>query len=68
MKDKELTKMFNLTLKMKDVRNLTKIPTCEKQNKYRKHTSKNTITRTRQYLRGSAIYLHPRSCRDFTIK
>ena len=25
------------------------------------------ITRTRQYLRDSAICLHPRSCRDFTI-
>ena len=33
-----------------------------------KHTSKKTITRTRQYLCGSAICLHPRSCRDFTIK
>ena len=28
---------------------------------------KKIITRTRQYLRGSAICLHPRSCRDFTI-
>ena len=27
-----------------------------------------TITRTRQYLRGSAICLCPQSCRDFTIK
>ena len=36
---------------------LTKIPTCEKQNKQRKHTSKKTITCTRQYLRGSAICL-----------
>ena len=26
-----------------------------------------TITRIRQYLRGSAICLRPRSCRDFTI-
>ena len=25
------------------------------------------ITRTKQYLRGSAICLRPRSCRDFTI-
>ena len=31
------------------------------------HTPKKTITRTRQYLRGSAICLHPRSYRDFTI-
>ena len=29
--------------------------------------SKKTITRTRQYLRGSAICLRPRSCKDFTI-
>ena len=28
---------------------------------------KKTITRTRQYLRDLAIYLRPRSCRDFTI-
>ena len=28
---------------------------------------KKTITRTRKYLRGSAICLCPRSCRDFTI-
>ena len=28
---------------------------------------KKTITRTRQYLRGSAICLRSRSCRDFTI-
>ena len=28
---------------------------------------KKTITCTRQYLRGSAICLRPRSCRDFTI-
>ena len=28
---------------------------------------KKTITRTRQYLRGSPICLRPRSCRDFTI-
>ena len=29
--------------------------------------SKKTITRTRQYLRGSAICLCPKSCKDFTI-
>ena len=29
--------------------------------------AKETITRTRQYLSGSAICLRPRSCRDFTI-
>ena len=28
---------------------------------------KKTITGTRQYLCDLAIYLHPRSCRDFTI-
>ena len=28
---------------------------------------KKTITRTRQYLRGSVICIYPRSCRDFTI-
>ena len=26
-----------------------------------------TITRTREYLRGSAIWLRPRNCRDFII-
>ena len=49
------------------VGNLTKIPTCEKPKKQRKHTSKKSIKRTRQYLCGSAICLHSRSCRDFTI-
>ena len=28
---------------------------------------KKTITRTKQYLRGSAICLRLRSCKDFTI-
>ena len=28
---------------------------------------KKTITRTRQYLRGSTICLRPRNCRDITI-
>ena len=45
-----------------------KFQTCEKQKKKRKQNAKSkTITRTRQYLRGSAICLCPRSCRDFTI-
>ena len=54
-------------LPMAVVGNLTKIPTCEKQNKQKKHTPKKIITRTRQYLRGSAICLRSQSCRDFTI-
>ena len=40
----------------------------KKQRKYtQKKKKKKTITRTRQYLRGSAICLRPWSCRDFTI-
>ena len=31
------------------------------------HVKEKTITRTRQYLRGSVICLRPQSCRDFTI-
>ena len=38
------------------------------RNKSRENTrQRKTITRTRQYLRGSAIFLRPRSCKDFTI-
>ena len=38
------------------------------RNKNRENTHQRKITaRTRQYLRGSAICLRPRSCRDFTI-
>ena len=72
VKDKERKKMRDvMKIQRNDhlsVGNLTKIPTYEKQNKQRKHTPKKTITRTRQYLRGSAICLRPQSCRDFTIK
>ena len=57
-----------LFIKEKCVGNLNKIPSYEKQNKQRKHTPNKTITRTKQYLRGSAICLCLRSCRDFTIK
>ena len=40
----------------------------KKQKNREKHTpKKKTITCTRQYLRGSAICLRPRNCRDFTI-
>ena len=39
------------------------------RNKIEKNTrQRKIITRTRQYLRGSAIYLHPQSCRDFTYQ
>ena len=51
-------------------RELNRIPNpWEKKKIEKKHTlkKKKTITRTRQYLRGSAICLYPRSCRDFTI-
>ena len=38
------------------------------RNKNRENTpQRKTITRTRQYLRGSAICLRPRNCRDITI-
>ena len=38
------------------------------RNKNKENTrQRKTITRTRQYLRGSAICLHPQSCRNFTI-
>ena len=39
------------------------------RNKNRENTRqrKKIITCTRQYLHGSAIYLHSQSCRDFTI-
>ena len=33
----------------------------------KKNAKRKTITRTRQYLRGSAICLRPQSCRDFTV-
>ena len=33
----------------------------------KKNAKRKTITRTRQYLRSSAICLRPQSCRDFTI-
>ena len=39
-----------------------------RNKKIEKNTCKRkTITRTKQYLRGSAICLHPRNCRDITI-
>ena len=45
-----------------------KFQTCEKQkNREKKNAKRKTITRIRQYLRGSAICLRPQSCRDFTI-
>ena len=38
------------------------------RNKIEKtHAKEKLITRTRQYLRGLAICLHQRSCKDFTI-
>ena len=46
--------------------NLNSQPVRNKK-KQRKHMPKKIITRTRKYLRGSAIYLRPRSYRDFTI-
>ena len=45
-----------------------KFQTCEKQkNREKKNIKRKIITRTRQYLRGSAICLRPQSCRDFII-
>ena len=45
-----------------------KFQTCEKQKNREKKTPKEKkITRTRQYLRNSAICLRPQSYRDFTI-
>ena len=38
------------------------------RNKIEKtHAKEKIITRTKQYLCGSVICLHPRSCKDFTI-
>ena len=46
----------------------SKFQTLEKQkNREKKNAKRKTITRTRQYLRDSAICLRPQSCRDFTI-
>ena len=43
-------------------------PMRNKKKKEKTHAKeKKTITRTRQYLRGSIIYLYPRSYRDITI-
>ena len=48
-------------------RELNRIPN-PWETKIRENTrQRKTITCTRQYLRGSAICLHPRSCRDITI-
>ena len=39
------------------------------RNKIKKNAcQRKIITRTRQYLRGSAIYLHSQNCRDFTYQ
>ena len=50
-------------------RELNRIPNLwETKNREKtRKKKKKTITRTRQYLRDSAICLRPRSCRDFTI-
>ena len=42
-------------------------PKRNKKIEKKKNAKRKTITRTRQYLRGSAICLRPQSCRDFTI-
>ena len=48
-------------------RELNRIPN-PWETKIRENTrQRKTISRTRQYLRGSAICLRPRSCRDITI-
>ena len=39
----------------------------KEQRKHMPKKKKKKITHTRQYLRGSAICIHPWSCRDFTI-
>ena len=44
-----------------------KFPICEKQKNRENTRQKKTITCTKQYLRGLAICLYPRSCRNFTI-
>ena len=49
---RELTRNSQLVINRKNREN-----TCQRK----------TITRTRQYLRGSAIFLHPQNCKDFTI-
>ena len=49
-------------------RELSRIPNLWETKKIEKtHAKEKTITRTRQYLRGSAICLRPRSCRDISL-
>ena len=57
----------SLSLDQDTVGNWTEFPTCEKQKNRENTRQRKTITRTRQYLCGSAICLRPWSCRDFTI-
>ena len=52
----------NLTRNSQPLRNKNRENTCQRKKKRKKK-----ITCTRQYLRGLAICLLPRSCRDFTI-
>ena len=53
---------------LEHVGNSTEISNLRKQkNREKKNAKRKTITCTRQYLRGSAIFLRPQSCRDFTI-
>ena len=52
----------NLTRNSQHVRNKK-----NRENTCQERKNKKTITRIRQYLRGSAICLRPQSCRDFTI-
>ena len=52
----------NLTRNSQHVRNKK-----NRENTFPEKKKKKTITRTRQYLRGSTICLRTQSCRDFTI-
>ena len=52
----------------KECRELTQNSQLVRNKKNRENTrQRKTITRTKQYLRDSAIYLRPWSCRDFII-
>ena len=48
-------------------RDLTKSQLVRSKTNRENTRQRKIITRTRQYLHGSPIYLRPRSCRDFTI-
>ena len=59
--------IFHYGLSEGGVGNYHEIPKLMRNKIEKRHVKKKIIIHTRQYLRGSAICLRPRSCRDFTI-